>query len=85
MDVQRSAPPAPIPSRKAIDLLEKILCDRCGNHVEGFIDTHFTSGVYVVGPDSYWSAFARPGEKIICDPCMWADPKYVEVYGCHAD
>ena len=39
----------------------------------------FTSGYYDV--TRAWKDFARLGEKRVCDNCMWADPKYIAIYG----
>ncbi len=39
-----------------------------------------TVGYYEVreGP---WAKFANPGERYLCDACMWKDPRYIAVYG----
>lgn len=39
-----------------------------------------TCGYYVVDR-GIWKDFARPGEKCVCDHCMWDDPKYQAIYG----
>lgn len=60
-------------------------CSRCHQTVEG---QEFdapeggiggTSGFYRL--DEYWAQFANEGETILCDSCMWHDPRYQEVYG----
>lgn len=64
------------------------VCDRCGKQIEGMwepkTDTApgFTAGWYRVDEDGVgWGRYTNPGERIICDACMWADPRYREVYG----
>ena len=46
-------------------------CDRCHEKFEGS-RTEAPAG---------WDKFAHPGEKTVCDRCMWTDPRYVAVYG----
>jgi hypothetical protein len=66
-----------------------VICDRCGKTVKGLhtpADTAKgipggTSGYYTVDLPSHWVLYADPGEKVICDDCMWADPRYIAVYG----
>lgn len=60
--------------------MPSIRCDRCRKDVEGFIDeaSGMSGGVYVA-----WTEFTNPGEHIICDHCMWSDPRYIAVYGKH--
>lgn len=38
-------------------------------------------GYYVVRGE--WFQFARTGEFLVCDACMWLDPKYRLIYGVH--
>lgn len=67
-----------------------VVCDRCGKTVHGI---HIepserdpiggTSGYYNTAPLSPWANFANPGENILCDDCMFADPRYIAVYGDH--
>lgn len=59
----------------------EIECDRCHQKVMGQIDDTSSAGVYVVEEGWCWSKFARPGERIVCDSCMWADPRYIKIYG----
>lgn len=59
----------------------KIECDRCHEKVEGEIYEEFSSGVYVVEEGWCWHKFAKPGENIVCDECMWSDPRYQRIYG----
>lgn len=60
----------------------EVTCDRCGvTVVEAYEDEFFTSGFYRCGPGSYWEKFARPGEEVLCDPCMWQDEGYANEYG----
>jgi hypothetical protein len=68
------------------DLLrEKITCCRCKQEINGFKDhmTGTTAGYYEVHA-GYWNEFANPGEKNICDECMFQDERYIAVYGKHA-
>lgn len=54
-------------------------CSRCGVTAIGHEDEHATAGFYRVDGDT-WGRYARPGESVLCEPCMWADPAYVQVY-----
>jgi hypothetical protein len=56
-----------------------INCDRCHEDVDGYVNTPGStmSAGYYVG----WSKFMDAGENIICDSCMWSDPRYIKVYG----
>ena len=61
-------------------------CSRCHKIVdqEPFpLKSGVTAGYYNVqgDPTFEWGCYARPGEKYVCDPCMWADPKYMERRG----
>jgi len=64
----------------------EIICDRCGGVVEGlrFPATDgkpgFTAGYYDT-TGLPWSEMANEGEQVVCDLCMWADPRYQAVYG----
>ncbi len=55
-------------------------CDRCEQLVEGFENEGGTGGFYYVDKGS-WAQFARPYEVVLCDRCMWDDPKYIALYG----
>lgn len=55
-----------------------VVCDRCGKTVEGLQDESGTAGFYRLTP--YWRQFANEDEKILCDACMWDDPRYKAVY-----
>lgn len=58
-----------------------VTCDRCGREIEGWEETDpigMTAGYYNV--ETGWPQFANPGEKVVCDQCMWADPRYQAVY-----
>lgn len=56
-------------------------CDRCKKPIEDFRppdpDYGVTAGYYLD-----WDLFMDPGERIVCDACAWADPRYIAVYGC---
>lgn len=56
-------------------------CDRCQKDVPGSTEGPMSAGVYVVTAGSCWHRFAKPGEQVICDACMWTDPDYISVYG----
>ena len=59
-------------------------CDRCGEKFDGFRTEGATAGFYDVTPTDSpagWDKFANAGEGIVCDRCMWNDPRYVAVYG----
>ncbi len=68
-------------------------CDRCGERIEGYLNKvmlaegviiDVTSGYYDVTPteiEAGWDKLANPGERIICNRCMFTDPRYLEVYG----
>lgn len=60
-------------------------CDRCKEHKPGEVYEGTSCGFYVVsempGECNYWANFARSGERLICDACMWSDPRYVAEFG----
>ena len=56
----------------------KVVCDRCKQMVEGIRGEAFTSGFYDM---ANWEEYRRENEHYVCDPCMFADLKYVERYG----
>lgn len=54
----------------------RVICNRCHRPVDGMkIPGVATGGFYetIGGP---WAKYARPGENILCDECMWSDPDY---------
>jgi hypothetical protein len=57
-----------------------VICDRCRREIQGYRDEMATSGFYGV-KSGYWHKYARKGEEILCDDCMWADPGYKKDYG----
>lgn len=58
-----------------------IMCDRCKKTVEGLhIMGSGTAGFYQVSSGT-WAQFANPDELVICDACMWRDPRYIADYG----
>lgn len=65
--------------------MEKTIhCDRCLKTKPGYVvDGPFgmSAGCYMVGKGSHWHEMARPGEEVVCDDCMWEDPKYIARYG----
>jgi len=65
---------------------ELLQCSRCNGAIKGYQHNIggqvATAGFYMVD-QGYWSKFALPGEIIICDRCMWADPQYIAEQGIH--
>lgn len=57
-------------------------CSRCKKDLSSIFGRRggFTAGYYEV-KDGQWSAFANPGERYLCDNCMYKDPRYIAVYG----
>ena len=55
-------------------------CDRCGKVVNGFKITGYATAGYYNVENKYWSQYANPGEKIVCDDCMMEDERYLAVY-----
>lgn len=55
-----------------------MICDRCHKEFEGFMVGELTLGYYDA---TYWFDLSNPGEMIICDLCMWCDPRYIALYG----
>jgi hypothetical protein len=61
-----------------------VTCSRCKKNIEGTRSDLATGGYYDVRPTDSpagWDKYANPGETILCDPCMWTDPRYIKVYG----
>lgn len=58
----------------------RLKCDRCNENIEGLEAGVGTSGFYRADIGTAWSKYARPGEHVICDACMWADPAYQKDY-----
>jgi len=63
--------------------MSEIICDRCGNKIDGFRGEYATAGFYDVTGQSWWAKYARPGERNVCDDCMWQDAGYRADYGVH--
>lgn len=55
-----------------------VVCDRCRKTVEGMRGPRYTAGFYDA---EAWVKYTNPGEKIICDNCMWSDARYQADYG----
>lgn len=61
-----------------------VICSRCKEVLRDVIKTDtFTGGYYEVHK-GYWSKFAKPGEQILCDACMFKDEGYIEEFGKHS-
>jgi hypothetical protein len=60
-----------------------LTCPRCKTAVEG--SASWSPGQMTVGwyHRAGWAGFMRADEQLLCDACMWAEPRYVEVYGPH--
>ena len=41
----------------------------------------YTASDYQVEMREGWGKFMNDGERVICDLCMWKDPRYQKVYG----
>jgi hypothetical protein len=66
---------------------QAMVCSRCLAKIDGEKITlphgaEVTLGYYEVAA-GYWHKFAEPGEVLLCDACMWADPRYQTIYGVH--
>jgi len=57
-----------------------VKCDRCSVPAKGLESAEGTSGFYRADIGTPWSKYAQPGEHVICDACMWADPEYQKDY-----
>lgn len=58
-----------------------LICDRCKKPQPGaFVGQKVSGGIYDVTGGT-WKAYANPGERLVCDTCMHADPRYCAVYG----
>jgi len=58
-----------------------VKCDRCGKMIDGIRTETATAGFYAVGPTGEpWGNYANSGEIIVCDTCMWKDPRYLKDY-----
>lgn len=60
--------------------MAKVYCDRHRGLVDGLEDEDCTGGFY---RRSGWPDFFDAGEERVCDDCMFADPRYIKVYGRH--
>lgn len=58
-----------------------IVCDRCKQEVKGLRTESCTAGFYDTKPGGCWRKYANPDEEVVCDECMWQDPRYVADYG----
>jgi hypothetical protein len=54
-------------------------CDRCKRDIKDFRQPD--AGGMTAGYYYRWFDFTDPGEEVVCDECMWADPRYIAVYG----
>jgi hypothetical protein len=56
-------------------------CDRCSRKFVGLKSTldapvPLTGGFYDLTSPGCWTEYARGNEKIVCDECMYDDPKF---------
>lgn len=59
-------------------------CSRCKMDLFDLLMRNSTKGMtvgYYEVKEGQWARFANPGERYLCDACMWKDPRYIEVYG----
>ena len=62
-----------------------IRCDRCNRFVEGEYGAWgVTKGYYWVAAGSPWQRYSQPGERYICECCMWKDAGYIRDFGPRA-
>ena len=57
-----------------------VTCDRCGKQIRGLRTEDMTAGFYDTSGHT-WGQYANDGELVVCDDCMWSDPRYIAVYG----
>jgi hypothetical protein len=62
----------------------ELQCGRCRRWVEGYELDGGTAG-FVRLSSRHWAKYARPGETILCDTCLMADPAYRKDYPYAAD
>lgn len=60
--------------------MARVYCDRHHGLVDGHESEYFTAGFY---KRAGWAEFFNEGEGRICDACMFADPRYIAIYGVH--
>ena len=62
-----------------------VVCDRCKQEIEGLEDKaktplgFATAGFYRAKHG--WDVYMNDGESVVCDDCMFADPRYQAEYG----
>jgi hypothetical protein len=57
-----------------------VKCDRCEKEIGDLNDVRgdgMTCGYYA----ECWQEFMDDDEHDVCDECMWADSRYIAVYG----
>lgn len=58
-----------------------IVCDRCKQEVRDAVKAcDGTTGGYYEVERGRWRKFANPGEKYVCDVCMFRHERYIKVY-----
>jgi hypothetical protein len=56
-----------------------VVCDRCGKTINGMEKPgYYTAGFY--RRDDFWGQFMNSGEQVLCDACMYADPRHRAEY-----
>lgn len=63
-------------------------CDRCHKDIVDGAEyppldgkLGFTAGFYRIAHDGEgWGKYTNPGERVICDACMWSDERYLKDY-----
>ena len=54
-----------------------VICERCEKTVEALESNLGTAGFY---RRSGWAQYMNADEDIVCDDCMWEDPRYLADY-----
>lgn len=59
-----------------------IVCSRCRKVViDAAKECNGTTAGYYEVARGQWRKFANVGEQYLCDACMFADPRYIAIYG----
>ena len=58
---------------------DTVECSECGIYLAKS-EGPTTAGYYDVS-SGQWAEYAKPGQTILCDKCMWATPGYISAYG----
>jgi hypothetical protein len=61
-------------------VIDTVECSECGLWLAKSENHGFTCGYYDTS-SGQWADYAKPGQTILCDRCMWATEGYQKVYG----